>query len=85
MSFPECLYSLTSSGLFKSRAPLWKSQQHTKEAIFSLGAILLREPERSGEVGTESQTEKQDRKGYYPITAAAENLVRTAHIQGTTI
>ena len=85
MSFPECLYSLTFSSLFKSRAPLWKSQQQTKEAIFSLGAISLREPERSSEVGTETQTEKQDRKGYYPITAAAENSVRTAHFRGTNI
>lgn len=45
----------------------------------------MREPERSSEVGTESQTEKQERRGYYPITAAAENLVRTARIQGTNI
>lgn len=52
--------------------------------IFSLGAISLREPERSSEVGSHRQKIKTG-EGTTQLQQAAENFVRSAHIRGTNV
>ena len=61
-----------------------QASSRQKKQFFSLGAISLREPGRSSEVGSHRQKIKTG-EGTTQLQQAAENFVRSAHIRGTNV